>query len=258
MLDRRTVTPSDSVNYEYDGSYEGFLSCVFESFSRREIPHSIYPEGEEQLSLFEAKYIETDLEKARRVARSIPDKIGKYADRMLKTVFLSHAENKERMMLLFLYLGYRYGAKVMRMLQDDTVNAMFNTMKFVRNEAHLLREFIRFSQYEDILIAQITPKNFVLPLLAAHFQARYPNDKFVIVDKTHQAALLADGSSVQIRQIVDFSMPMPDEDERKYRRLWKLLYQTIEVKERHNEKCRMSHMPKRYWENLTEFSDPDV
>ena len=40
----------------------------------------------------------------------------------------------------------------------------------------------------------------------------------------------------------------------KYRELWRMFYRTVEVEERHNPKCRMGHMPKRYWRYMTEFS----
>ena len=42
-----------------------------------------------------------------------------------------------------------------------------------------------------------------------------------------------------------------------YRHLWKRFYDTIEIKERRNPKLRMSNMPKRYWETMTEFQDED-
>ena len=41
MPERRDVTPtveSGPVVYAYDGSFEGLLCCVFESYERREIP----------------------------------------------------------------------------------------------------------------------------------------------------------------------------------------------------------------------------
>jgi hypothetical protein len=47
-----------------------------------------------------------------------------------------------------------------------------------------------------------------------------------------------------------------DEKELAFRELWQLFYKTIEVEGRHNETCRMSHMPKRYWKYMTEFYAP--
>ena len=62
MSDRTTVM------YYYDGTYNGFLSCVFESFAEKETPAAILPVDEaDQTCLFGAKYIETDLRRAERV-----------------------------------------------------------------------------------------------------------------------------------------------------------------------------------------------
>lgn len=71
MSDRTTVM------YDYDGTYNGFLSCVFESFAEKETPAAILPVDEaDQTCLFGAKYIETDLRRAERVRVSIPKKMG--------------------------------------------------------------------------------------------------------------------------------------------------------------------------------------
>ena len=51
---------SDTV-YRYDGSFQGFLCCVFESFARREIPAAVCTPQTEQLTLFALRDIPTDL-----------------------------------------------------------------------------------------------------------------------------------------------------------------------------------------------------
>ena len=43
------------VAYRYDGSFDGFLCCVFESYIRREVPVQILPEEEAQVSLYPEK-----------------------------------------------------------------------------------------------------------------------------------------------------------------------------------------------------------
>ena len=50
----------------------------------------------------------------------------------------------------------------------------------------------------------------------------------------------------------NIDLPQPDEEELKIRRLWKNFYDTIAIKERENSKCRLSFMPKRYWQDLPE------
>jgi hypothetical protein len=49
----------------------------------------------------------------------------------------------------------------------------------------------------------------------------------------------------------------PSERELMFRALWRRFYETIAIEGRRNERCRMSHMPKRYWGNMTEFQEDD-
>ena len=37
--------------------------------------------------------------------------------------------------------------------------------------------------------------------------------------------------------------------------LWKSFYNTIGIKERKNDRCRMNFMPKKYWKYILEVSD---
>ena len=46
--------------------------------------------------------------------------------------------------------------------------------------------------------------------------------------------------------------------EREIRALWRAFYDAIAIEGRRNERCRMSHMPKRYWAHMTEFAQDDA
>ena len=54
------------VVYLYDGSFEGFLCCVFESFAQHEIPFAVWTPQRETATLYPVRDIETDSAKARR------------------------------------------------------------------------------------------------------------------------------------------------------------------------------------------------
>ncbi len=242
-----------NVIYYYDGSFDGLLCCVFESYEKKEIPMNIILPDTPQTMLLPSKEIATDIDKATRVLASIPKKMGDDALGFVKQAFLTCLPEKERYILLFLRLGYRCGPQVMNMLADDVVNTLFKAVKHLTNESHLLKGFIRFSIYDNALVAEIEPKNFVLPLLTQHFCERYPEEHFLIYDKTHGMALIYRPYQSTILPIEDLQLPEPDEKEQSFRNLWQLFYNTIEVQGRHNPKCRMGHMPKRYWKYMTEF-----
>lgn len=239
--------------YNYDGSFEGLLCCVFESYEKNEVPADISTTGALQTTLLPVKEIITDTQRASRVLVSIPKKIGTSALEFIQLAYLSCLPQKELYILLFLRLGYQKGPIVMTMLSNDIVNVLFKAVKNINNESHLLKGFIRFSVVNDALVSTIEPKNYVLPLLRQHFCERYPEEQFLIYDKAHSMALIYEPHNAAIIPMEDLKLPQFDKNEVQFQNLWKLYYNTIEIQGRHNPTCRMSHMPKRYWTYMTEF-----
>jgi len=239
----------------YDGTLDGFFCCVYECVYSGQLPFDIVPEEEAQPSLMAQQFIATDPEKAKRVRQSIPKKISSDALELIQTVYLSCLPQKEIAMLRFLILGYREGQRTLSMLGNPEVATLFNAQRHLLSEQHLLTGFIRFSDYDGVLAATITPKNFVLPFLRGHFIGRYPNEDFMIFDKTHHAALIYQNKKSQIVALENIDFPQVSEAEEKYRALWKRFYKTVAIEARENPRCRMTHMPKRYWENMLEVQD---
>ncbi len=246
-----------NIIYEYDGSFEGFLCCVFESFEKKELPCDIIPQTQEQMTLAPVREITTDRKKAARVYRSIERKMSVSARELIELSFLTCLPQKERDMLDFFYLGYHYGRQVMNRLTDPTVDRLLKGVKHLTNEAHLTKEFLRFSTRNGMLVAKIGPKNNVLSLIKDHFATRFPNETFLIYDCKHHLAFLHTPRQSGIIPVEDIELEQIDEEERHYQRLWKLFYRTIAIRERYNPRCRMSHMPKRYWEYMTEFQEEE-
>lgn len=241
--------------YRYDGSFEGFLCCVFDSVYRKELPEDILSEEETQETLYPERWVETDPSHAERVFSSFSKKISPAAPRFIEECFLTCQKSRERLLLRFILKGYRLGAGIMGHLTDDTVNTLVKAVKYLNNEAHLLKEFLRFSEQNGTLAAVITPNNRVLPLLAPHFCGRYPEETFLIYDSTHRQALIYRPYEPAIIDLEDFSLLSPGEEEASFRAMWKVFYKTIAIEGRYNPKCRMGHMPKRYWANMTEFEE---
>ena len=212
--------------YQYDGSFEGLLCCVFESYTQKERPTAILRDGDDEPSLFEIRAVRTNEQHARRIYR-------------------------------FIAKFYREGAPLLTRLSDDTFLPLLRAVRHLSGEVELLRGFVRFSEFDGVLGAEIEPKNRVLPLLRHHFCERYHNETFFIYDRTHQEALLYSGGVSRIVPLEHFEMAQPDEQEAGYRRLWRRFYDTIAIEARKNEKLRMTHMPKRYWNTMTEFQNED-
>lgn len=248
------ASPADLV-FLYDGSFDGFLCCVYHSVYTRQLPMAIDIIAIAQPTLFEQRLIETDNQQAEKVRRSIPQKICPAALKLVETVFLSGMEQKELAMLRFLLLGYRQGGKVMQMMGNPDVAPVMKAARHLEGERHLLLGFVRFSDYDGVLAATITPKNFILPFIAPHFTARFSQENFLIYDKTNKAALVYQDGEAKIVPMEGVEFPKADETETAYRVLWKQFYHTIAIEARYNPKCRMTHIPKRYWQNMTEMAE---
>lgn len=239
--------------YAYDGSFEGLMCCVFESYQQKEIPSVIRPPGIEPGLFDTAKWIETDEHKADRVFNSIPLKISSQAQELVKLGFLTCAPHKELTIYHFLRLGFKHGSKVMTMLTDETVSSLQKAVRHLTSESHKFKGFVRFSVYGEALVAVIEPKNFVLPLLSLHFCDRFRNESFMIYDKTHSMALIYQSQKADLISVDELTLPDVEGPEVEYRRLWKQFYETIAIEGRNNPRCRRTLMPKRYWSQMTEL-----
>lgn len=240
--------------YRYDGSFPGFLCCVAECFQDKRLPQGIQRLDEPQETLFPIKAIDTVPELADRVERSIPQRISPEAYHMVRSAFLTCMDEKELKITRFLLLGYKYGAKVTKLSANEDVHAMNKALLYLKNEAHYHVEFLRFSDLGEFLAAEITPNNNVLPIIAPHFCDRFSGENLMIYDKTHKLGFLYRNSGHrEFFQADSIELPPPDEEEEKYRALWKHFYQTIAIEGRRNPKLRRNNMPMRYWPNMTEF-----
>jgi len=249
-----SIEPCD-IGYLYDGGLAGFFCCVHESVYQRELPYCIEAKAAAQMSLLPRKYIATDPHKAGRVRASIPNKICPRALQLVENVFLSCMKERELALLRFLLLGYNEGSKVTRQLGRAEIAPLLAAEKHLLGECHLLQGFVRFSDYGGALAATITPKNFVLPYIARHFINRFSDENFIIYDKTHKAALIFENKKQKIIPLEEVEFPRVSQEEESYRELWKRFYDTVAIEARYNPRCRMTNMPKRYWENMTEMRD---
>ena len=241
--------------YRYDGSFQGFLCCVFESFSRHELPADVVSFQNEQLSLFPARDILTDPARAQRVFAGI-GRLGGAIRYRLTTAFLSTEPDRDRLLLHFVRRAFEVGPAAAQMLGDPEIAPAWNLERAVNNEAHLMLEFIRFEQRGNMLGAVIHPKNMVLPLLRAHFCSRLPDESFVIYDATHGIAMLRRGGDVQYLEMERYA-PAPDADEETWKRMWKGFFRALTIEERRNARCQRTHCPKRYWQDMCEMV-PDL
>ena len=191
--------------YQYDGSFEGLLCCVFESYTKKERPTAILRDGDDEPSLFEIRAVTTDRAHAQRIYRSLykrSPEVGPF----LRRAFLTCLPDKEMAIYRFIVKFYREGAPLLSRLSDDTYLPLLKAVRQLSGEVEQFRGFTRFSDFDGVLGAEIEPKNRVLPVLRRHFCERYHNETFFLYDRTHREALLYSGGVSRIVPLNHFEM----------------------------------------------------
>lgn len=241
----------NDVIYQYDGSLDGFLCCVYESYVYKEAPAAFCCD-EDPLSLYEVRTVITQPAYSQRVSRGIAARSGK-ALAVVRRAFLTCLPDKELHLYAFIRKLLAEGPGFMRDLSDPACYPLYRAIRHMNGELEKLRGFVRFSDYSGVLGAEIEPKNRVLPLLRGHFCQRYANEQFFIYDRTHRELLLYAGGRSRIMRMEHFQPALPGEDELYFRSLWKQFFQSVAIRERENPRCQNTFMPKRYRGTMTEF-----
>lgn len=243
----------EDIVYRYDGTMDGMLTCIFESYARRESPSAILSPREAQYSLFETHTISTDRKKAERVVNGLRRTAGSEAADLVQLSHLTCLPEKEKHALSFTRLAMKTGPRACSMLADHRVNIMNRAVRFLQIEAHHLCGFIRFTESDGTLVALITPRNNVLPLLDEHFSDRFPEERFIIYDRNRMTALMHLPGMSRIVPINEMKIPVVSERELDIQRLWRRFHQTIAIEGRVNPKLQRNLMPLRFRPNMTEF-----
>ena len=213
------------VVYQYDGTLDGFLCCVYESYVYKEIPAAFCCD-EDPLSLFEVRTVITQPAYSQRVSRGIANRSPK-ALAVVRRSFLTCLPDKELHIYAFIRKLLAEGAGFMRDLSDPICYPLYKAIRHINGEVEKLRGFVRFSDRNGVLGAEIEPKNRVLPMLRRHFCERYRNETFFLA--------------------------LPEGEELYYRALWKQFFRSVTIQERENPRCQNTFLPKRYRGVMTEF-----
>lgn len=242
----------------YDGTFEGLLTAVFDSYSFTPPPQSIDTAELYQPQLgCRYKEITADKQKAARVITGVRREMGTLGYRKIWQAFLHADGDKATAIYRYVRLGMKEGERIHRLLTHPVVMAVDKLCALTGREAGFLTEFIRFSELEGhVYYAEITPEHFALALIMPHFAARMNTHPFLIHDKTHGIAGIYDRRGWYLVSTEGMTVPALSENEVEYRRLWKGFYDAIAIKERLNPSLRRQLMPKKYWKNITELQ-PD-
>lgn len=242
------------LDYLYDGSFEGFLTCVHYHYYYDKANNISDKSCYQPNLLFPAFEVVTDLEKTDTVYRAIENKISSFDLKRIYRVFRSSAENKELYLLNYIRFGFKQGSKVSLFHGSPYVSPVEKIDKNISNEIYRMIELLRFSVLEgNVLYAEYEPDHDITEFLADHFTDRYKYEAFIIHDKKRNKALVYFSGRWVITEFTKANIPRLSAAEEEYRALWKRYFESIAIEERTNPKCQRGRMPVRYWKHLTEM-----
>ncbi len=242
------------IYYSFDGTKIGLLCCIFNAFYDRRKPDGIFCSAYQYSVFDEIKEIVSDNEKAERVKKCIEKCKTKYASFDLDFAYLSGLENKYKIIFdYFYYVIKNKNIDVSENYAESSVAAFNELKQKIWFETHRFKGFIRFSETEKgYFYSHYEPDNDITALLMPHFTARFKNHAFIIHDTKRNILGLYDGEK---SAVVENDRPITvflSESEKSFTELWTTYYDSVNIKERKNEKLMKQYLPVRYWKNLPE------
>lgn len=240
--------------YFFDGTKNGLLTCIFESFYDRRIPDDVTTECVQCGLLDEIVTIKTDNEKAERVYKCLNNCKTKYLVSDFNLTFRSG--EKSRFKVLLDYLNVAISNKnidVSKAFALPEIQAFTDLKNRIYTETHRFKGFLRFMETEKgFYYACYEPDNDITELLVPHFTARLQSP-FIIHDIKRNILALCDGKRYKILNGGDNGVTVfMSESEEIFLDLWQQYYKSINIEERKNLRQMRNYMPERYWKNLSE------
>ena len=246
----------------YDGSFESFLTGVFEIYEYKFQDVAIVSEKDYQKSAFGSEhFVQANRVKADRVWAGLRQRVsGKALSQIYKT-FLSENHQVENIILQYLQYAFQSKTSIEYDYSHPAVLTVTKTAVKVAKEKHRMEAFVRFQLTKDKLFyATIQPDHNVLPLISGHFEKRYADQKWMIYDISRRYGIYYDLETTEMVEMnfteeaaqgknIEFAI---DEQETLYQQLWQQYFSSVNIAARRNIKLHIQHMPRRYWKFLTE------
>ena len=256
--------------YTFDGTMDGLLTAVFDTFDRHEQPEALLTVGD-ALPLFcgQVHQVVTDEEKARRVWSGMEKRLSREALRLITVGWLSEMSTLNNPLYQFICKVFRQDAgapSIERNYADPDVLEVTNIARKVLHEQLRMKQFIRFQKAKDgTYLAVVSPDHNVLPLIIDHFADRFRDQPWLIYDARRHYGYYFDGSDKPVRVTFEDESAVPfsladgklneevmSSDDRLFQDLWRTYFKAICIRERINPRKQLNDMPRRYWKYMTE------
>ena len=250
------------VTIVYDGTFEGWLTAVFEIYEYKFVDVLIAPEKTFEPNVFNKhhqSYFQAD--KSARVWKGLADKISAAGLGQIYKAFQSEEKGIENVLLTYVKRALKSKQSIESDFSDPAVLKVAQTSRKVHREKHRMEAFIRFQLTNGQLYYAVCQPDFnVLPLIEKHFKNRYADQQWLIYDSNRKYGIYYDLTNVETVTLSfdakgnsgENMVAIADEKEELYQMLWQQYFTSVNIVARKNMKLHVQHMPKRYWKFLTE------
>jgi probable DNA metabolism protein len=231
--------------YIFDGTLEGLLTAIFESYQRKDAPVKLVSENFYQPDAFDESYtIISDEAKAGRVWMGLGKKLdGEWMLRFYKSYLSEQPAIFQRLFDFARYIFNPKGAEAD--YGNSDVLEISQMAQKVHREKHRMEAFVRFQQTGDgMFYAGVEPDFNVLPLILEHFRKRYADQQWIIYDLKRKYGLFYDLEKVATIEL-DFKSEfgssqaigseLLDPKEELYSLLWKDYFKSTNIPARKNQ-----------------------
>lgn len=239
----------------YDGTFEGFLSLVYEVYYKKLKPTKIYKTLPNEILFEEILEINSSKESGIKVLNAIKTKFPKEILEKILNIFMCDSKEFEMVLLEYIVIGFK-DSKQLYNINNSCVFYLNNLEKELFRVTHKLTGFIRFEELEDkTLYAKIEPKFNVVYFLGRHFLKRFNNQNFIIHDINRKLAFVKIENDFSIQEIAYFDEPIYSSNEQKFQKLWKSFFSGVTINERTNLKLQTQMVPLLYRTYMSEFKN---
>ena len=237
----------------YDGTFEGFLSLVYEVYYKKLKPTKIYKTLPNEILFEEILEINSSKESGIKVLNAIKTKFPKEILEKILNIFMCDSKEFEMALLEYIVIGFK-DSKQLYNINNSCVFYLNNLEKELFRVTHKLTGFIRFEELEDkTLYAKIESKFNVVYFLGRHFLKRFNNQNFIIHDLNRKLAFVKMKNDYSIKEVAFFDEPNYSSNEEKFQKLWKSFFSGVTINERTNLKLQTQMVPLLYRTYMSEF-----
>ncbi|MEM5557437.1 TIGR03915 family putative DNA repair protein [Aliarcobacter cryaerophilus] len=239
----------------YDGTFEGFLSLVYEVYYKKLKPTKIYKTLPNEILFEEILEINSSKESGIKVLNAIKTKFPKEILEKILNIFMCDSKEFEMALLEYIVIGFK-DSKQLYNINNSCVFYLNNLEKELFRVTHKLTGFIRFEELEDkTLYAKIESKFNIVYFLGRHFLKRFNNQNFIIHDINRKLAFVKMKNDYSIKEVAFFDEPIYSSNEEKFQKLWKSFFSGVTINERTNLKLQTQMVPLLYRTYMSEFKN---